>query len=157
MEVFKENVNTGVGAAAAIMAFFLGDFWWLFLAFAVLNIVDYLTGWYKARQTQTEQSSKGAHGIAKKVGYWVIIGIAFFISVSFIEMGQLVNINLSFMPLIGYFVLITYIVNEIRSILENLVVCGVNVPDFLIKGLDVTKKLLEDKTRVFIDKEDKNC
>ena len=33
-------------------------------------------------------------------------------------------------------------VNEVRSILENLVECGYNVPAILIKGLAVTEKLI---------------
>ncbi|MBT9812910.1 holin, partial [Enterocloster citroniae] len=37
-------------------------------------------------------------------------------------------------------------VNEIRSILENLVECGYNVPAFLIKGLAVTEKLINAET-----------
>ena len=37
------------------------------------------------------------------------------------------------------------IVNEARSILENLVEAGYEVPEFLIKGLDVAAKLLEKK------------
>jgi phage-related holin len=43
----------------------------------------------------------------------------------------------------GWLTLAMYIVNELRSILENLVEIGVDVPDFLIQGLDVTKKLME--------------
>ena len=35
-------------------------------------------------------------------------------------------------------------VNEARSILENLVECGCNVPAVLIKGLAVTEKLMDD-------------
>ena len=34
------------------------------------------------------------------------------------------------------------LVNEVRSILENLVECGYDVPDFLTRGLAVTEKLI---------------
>ena len=40
-----------------------------------------------------------------------------------------------------------YLVNEIRSVLENLVEVGVEVPDFMVKGLDITKKLMDAKTK----------
>ena len=33
-------------------------------------------------------------------------------------------------------------VNEARSILENLVECGYEIPNFLIRGLAVTDKLI---------------
>ena len=49
-------------------------------------------------------------------------------------------VNLSFLLLIGWFTLAMLLVNEARSILENLVECGYNIPDFLIKGLAVTQK-----------------
>ena len=39
-------------------------------------------------------------------------------------------------------------INEIRSILENLVEMNVKVPQFLIAGLDITQKLLDTKTEV---------
>lgn len=40
------------------------------------------------------------------------------------------------------------LVNEARSILENLVECGYNIPDFLIKGLAVTQKMLNNKAEI---------
>ena len=114
-----------------------GTFWFLFAAFLAANFVDYITGWMKARYTKTENSNKGLKGIIKKVGYWIVIAIAFFISYGFTEFGEIIGINLGFTALIGWFVLGTFTINEIRSILENLVLIGVEVPIFLIKGLEV--------------------
>ena len=51
------------------------------------------------------------------------------------------------MQLFGWFTLATYLINEIRSILENLVEMEVKVPSFLIKGLDITQKLLDTRTK----------
>ena len=52
------------------------------------------------------------------------------------------------LQLFGWFTLATYLINEIRSILENLVEMNVNVPQFLIAGLDITQKLLDSKTEI---------
>ena len=52
-------------------------------------------------------------------------------------MGQTIGAQLGFMKFVGWFVLANYLVNEIRSILENLVDMNVNVPPFLIKGLKI--------------------
>ena len=49
------------------------------------------------------------------------------------------------MLLLGWWVLASLIVNEARSILENLVELGYNVPEYLVKGLAVTQKLIEAK------------
>ena len=56
--------------------------------------------------------------------------------------------QLEFVLLFGWFTLATYLINEIRSILENLVEMNVNVPQFLIAGLDITQKLLDSKTEI---------
>lgn len=82
-------------------------------------------------------------GILKKLGYWVIIAVAFIVSYVFVHMGtDILNVDLSFLTMVGWFTLACLMVNEVRSILENLVECGYNVPTVLVKGLDVTEKLL---------------
>lgn len=105
--------------------------------FLLLNIADYITGVIKARYTKTENSNKGLKGIVKKVGYWVIIGIAFFISFAVNDIGTIIGVDLGFTVFLGWFILITFVINEIRSILENLVLLDVYVPVWLIKGLEV--------------------
>lgn len=141
-----QKINLLWGACVAFLASIFGEFWFLFLAFLLLNVVDYATGWIKAYLTRTENSNKGLKGICKKVGYWIIIAIAFFITICFKEMGTILGINLSFVTLAGWFCLATFIINECRSILENLVVIGVDVPQFLIKGLEVAADVVEKKT-----------
>ena len=48
--------------------------------------------------------------------------------------------------LFGWFTLACLIINETRSILENLIVVDIKVPNFLAKGLDAYDKLIESKT-----------
>ena len=79
----------------------------------------------------------------KKVWYWVVIAIAFYIGFSFEQMGQTIGVRLGFMKFVGWFVLANYLVNEIRSILENLVDMDVNVPPILIKGLKVASEKID--------------
>ena len=77
----------------------------------------------------------------------MIILVAILMPKLFIGLGQdLLGINLKFLLLLGWFTLACLLVNEIRSILENLVECGYNVPAFLIKGLAVTEKLINAET-----------
>ncbi len=143
MEKIIDKINLLWGAAVVMFSYILGEHWYLFVAFLVLNVVDYITGIVKARMSHTENSNKGMKGIVKKVGYWVVIGIGFFISIAFLEMGEIIGLNLSFTELFGWFTLATFIINEIRSIFENLVQMGVYVPEFLVKGLDVAQKAME--------------
>lgn len=141
-----DKVNMIYGLIVTAMTAIFGKYWFLFAGFLLLNLADYITGYCKARIFKKESSSVGAKGISKKVFYWVVVGLAFFIARCFVYMGGLVGINLAFVQLFGWFTLATYLINEIRSVLENLVEMNVNVPAFLIKGLEVTQKLLDAKT-----------
>lgn len=144
-----DKVNMIYGLIATAGAAIFGQYWFLFFGFLVLNIADYLTGWWKSKfYKKNESSAVGAKGVFKKVSYWMVTGIAFFISFCFSRMGEIIGVNLAFVQLFGWFTLATYLINEIRSILENLVEIGVKVPAFLVSGLDITQKLLDAKTNL---------
>ena len=139
-----DKYNTLVGILITILTSVFGAYWYVFAAYFICTVLDYATGWYKARVLHQESSSIGMKGIIKKVGYWVIIMLAFLVGNVFVHMGRdVLNLDLSFLKLIGWFTLACLMINEIRSILENLVECGLHVPEVLIKGLAVAQKLLE--------------
>lgn len=141
---FVDRYNAVVGAVVAILSAVLGTYWYLFAGYLLLNVLDWLTGWYKSRKLGKESSAVGLRGAVKKVGYWVIILVAFLMPMLFIHMGNdIFGIDLGFLMLLGWFTLASLLVNEIRSILENLVECGYDVPEFLTKGLAVTEKLIQ--------------
>ena len=140
MEKIANKINLTGGALVAAMSMIFGEFWYLFAAFAAANIADYITGILKARIAHKENSSDGVRGIAKKVCYWLVIAIAFFLSVAFRDMGRVIGLDLGFTEFIGWFTLCTFIINELRSILENIVELGADVPPWLIKGLEIADK-----------------
>lgn len=138
-----DTYNMIVGAAVTVMTAIFGIHWYIFAAFLVFNMLDWLTGWYKSRKFKKESSSVGLKGILKKLGYWAIILVAFIISYVFVHMGtDILHVDLSFLEMVGWFTLACLMVNEVRSILENLVECGYDVPTVLVKGLAVTEKLI---------------
>ncbi|MBE7012207.1 MAG: phage holin family protein [Ruminococcaceae bacterium] len=145
MDKILNKINSLWGLAIALLSSLLGRFWYLFAAFMLLNIVDYVTGIIKAKVFLIENSGKGLLGIIKKVGYWIVIALAFFISLSFENMGKTIGINLSFTRFLGWFTLATFIINETRSILENLVALGVDIPPFLTYGLEVASNVISKK------------
>ncbi len=133
------------------------------------NVADWLTGWMKSRMMHKENSMAGWKGVLKKLGYWLMIAVAFgasavFIwkgvlkklgywlmiavafgaSAVFIEIGTVLHIDLQITTLLGWFVLASLLVNEIRSICENFVEAGFNVPNILIKGLEVADKKINN-------------
>lgn len=144
VNVFTDRYNAVIGGIVAVLTAIFGTYWYVFVAFLVLNIADWITGWVKANKKKEESSKVGAIGAIKKLGYWLVVLVAFLISSVFVHFGSdVLGINLSFLHFIGWWVLAMLVINEARSILENLVELGVNVPTVLIKGLAVTEKLIE--------------
>ncbi len=142
--VFADKYNAVTGAIVAALTAIFGTYWYVFAAFLALNVIDWVTGWAKAYKEKKESSRVGAIGAVKKLGYWAVVLVAFLIASVFANFGRdMLGVDLSFLKLIGWWVLAMLIVNEARSILENLVELGYKIPVVLIKGLAVTEKLIE--------------
>lgn len=151
-----DTYNVIVGSAVTVLAAIFGSHWYLFIFFLVFNVFDYVTGLMKARKLKKESSSVGLAGIIKKLGYWIIIATAFLTAYALTVLGEdILNIDLSFLALLGWFTLACLLINEVRSILENLVEYGLDVPYVLIKGLAVTERLLSEKTDTVMGTDEK--
>lgn len=142
---YLDSYNAIAGAVIAFLSLILGKYWYLFVLFLLLNIIDYLTGIIKSSLTKKRNSKAGLKGVIKKLGYWIMILVAFIASTFFIQIGNVLGIDLQVTTLLGYFVLASLAVNEIRSILENLVESGYNVPKILTKGLEVADDIINSK------------
>lgn len=145
VEKVIDTYNAVVGGTVAILTYILGEHWILFAAFLGLNVIDWVTGWMKSKMANKENSMKGWKGVLKKLGYWMMILVAFVSSAVFIEIGKTIGINLGVTTLLGWFVLASLLVNEIRSIIENFVEAGFNVPVILAKGLEVADKAVNQE------------
>lgn len=139
---FIDSFNAVTGSIISFLTFIFGKHWFLFALFLFFNTIDWLTGWYKAKVTKKENSTKGWQGILKKLIYWLMIAFAFSLSALFIELGHTFAIDLGITTLLGWFVLAGLIVNEARSIIENFVEAGVKVPAILINGLEVADQTI---------------
>lgn len=146
LNVFTDKYNAIVGTVVAILSYVFGKNWVLFAGYLLLNIIDWVTGWMKSRLAGKENSQKGLTGIIKKMGYWIMILVSFLMGALFINMGKMIGIDLQVTTLLGWFVLASLTINEIRSILENFVEAGYNPPKVLTKGLSVASKLIEEAT-----------
>lgn len=137
-----DSYNAFVGTIIAVLTMVLGEHWYIFAAFLLLNIIDWLTGWMKSRINGAENSTAGWKGVLKKIGYWLMIAVAFAIAAALIEVGEVIGIDLGITTLLGWFVLASLIVNEARSIVENFVEAGYDVPKVLTTGLQVADEKL---------------
>ena len=142
---YMDTYNAIVGGIVAVLSFVFGEHWILFAIFLLFNVADWLTGWMKSRMAGKENSVKGWQGVLKKLGYWLMILVAFAASAVFIEIGNTLGMDLGVTTLLGYFVLASLLVNELRSILENFVEAGYNVPTVLVKGLEGADKVVNQE------------
>ena len=139
IQIFSK-INSFVSVTITFLTSVFGIQGGLFAAYLILNVIDYITGIIKAKKKKTESSKEGVKGILKKVCYWFIIVTTFVISYILVEICNKFNINIEFVMFFGWFTLGCLSINETRSIIENLVELGINVPSFLIKGLEITEK-----------------
>lgn len=154
---FFDKANIVIGTIITGMTSLFGVQWILFASYLILNIVDFITGCIKARVNKVESSSIGLKGVIKKVGYWLIILVAFIISNMISDIGKFLEISIEYITLFGWFTLVCLAINELRSILENLVEIGVEVPEFLVRGLEVINSKLNEKAKITAPKkENKN-
>ncbi len=142
---FFDKVNLIISAIITGMTNVFGIQWILFAGYLIFNIIDFITGCIKARINKTESSVIGLKGIIKKVGYWILILVAFLTSYMISIIGGLLGLNIDYVVLFGWFTLACLLINEIRSILENLTKIGIEVPDFLSKGLKVVNNTINNK------------
>ena len=145
-QTLTDNYNAFVGAVIAVLSMVFGEHWYLFALFLLLNIADWVTGWMKSRIMKKENSVKGWQGVFKKIGYWIMITFAFMVAAGLIEIGEIIGVDLQITTLLGWFVLASLIVNEARSICENFVEAGFNVPKVLSNGLAVADKLINKES-----------
>ena len=141
-EAIIDGYNAIAGAIVAVLSYILGEHWILFAAFLLLNVADWITGWMKSKMANKDNSVRGWKGVLKKLGYWLMIMVAFGASAIFIEIGKAIGVDLGITTLLGWFVLASLLINEIRSILENFVEAGFNVPIIWIKGLEVADNVV---------------
>ena len=127
-----DTYNAIVGAAVALLTAVFGAYWYLFAAYLLLNILDWLSGWAKSRKLHKESSAAGLIGIVKKTGYWAIIAVAFLIASTFTHLGaDLLGLDLSFLALLGWFTLACLLVNEARvALLAERVDRNISFPSF---------------------------
>lgn len=116
----------------------------LFFIFLIMNVLDWLSGWLKARILKQENSSAGFIGAVKKLANWFVVFCSFLLSYAFLELGMILHVDTEIASGLGWLVLISLIINEVRSVLENLIQCKIKVPNIFIKGLNIADENIDD-------------
>lgn len=113
------------------------------------NIIDYITGiWAAGYRTENVNSYKGIRGIIKKVCMWLLVLVGAWIDILLDYAAECAGINVGLPFIAATVVAVWLVVNEIISILENMLDIGVKMPPFLLPIVKYIKKQVEEKVSV---------
>lgn len=124
-----QYVFAGIGG---FMGWFLGGLDGFLYALIVFVVVDYITGLMAAFIQKKLSSETGFKGICKKVAIFCLVGVGHILDAQVIGSGSVLRTAVIFF----------YLSNEGISIIENVAIIGLPVPQKLI---DVLEQLKEEK------------
>lgn len=143
-----EKVKVTVIAAMSALMSWLGILAVPVFLLVGCNLVDYATGLCAAKYRNDSISSyKGIRGIVKKVCMWLLVVVGSWIDILIQYAIDAAGIEISFPFVVATVVAVWLVVNEVISILENMIDIGVEMPPFLLPLVKNIKKAVEDKTK----------
>lgn len=136
----KNIASITTGAIGSLLINLIGKPTDDLLILIVLMIIDLIVGflisaiWQKSSKTYSGKLSSSVmfKGIVKKFFTLVIVVIAF-------QLDKLLVMNV-----IRHIVIISFIVEEILSITESIVITGIKIPRIVTKALDVLEKEVKE-------------
>lgn len=120
------------------------------------NLIDYATGLLAAKYRQDGgiSSYKSIRGIFKKIGMWLLIIVGSFMDILIQYAAECMGLGITIPFVVATFVAVWLVVNEMISILENLIDIGVNMPPFLMPVVKYIKKQVEEKAKLADEQEE---
>ena len=113
------------------------------------NVIDYITGLLAAPyRTQTVSSYKGIRGIIKKVCMWLLVLVGAWMDILINYATQCAGLQVTLPFIVAVVVAVWLTLNEIISILENIIDIGVPLPPFLLPIVKHIKQAVEDKAQI---------
>ena len=125
----KFEFSAAVAGVASVVIWLFGGIDIAMQCLLIAIVIDYISGLIKAFNTKTLDSKIGFKGILKKVGILCIVCLAVLIDRLTGESGAIRTL------VIYYFV-----ANEGLSVLENLSIAGLPIPQSIKKALQALKK-----------------
>ena len=147
-----EYGNTIKGTVTAVFSFLSSLLGILALPVCLMvacNVIDYITGLMAAKyRDQDIKSDIGLRGIVKKVCMWLLVVVGAFVDVLIQYAVSCTTIAVDIPFIVATTVAVWLVVNEIISILENMVDIGVSMPPFLLPVVKHIKKQVEDTVEI---------
>lgn len=109
------------------------------------NVIDYATGLMATPYRNDEVSSyKGIRGIVKKVCMWLLVIVGSWIDILIRYTVDCAGVGIKVPFIVATIVAVWLIVNEIISILENMIDIGVRMPPFLMPVVKHIRRQIEE-------------
>ncbi len=140
MKYFTEIMSYAAATLGAFTGYFLGGFDGFLYALLAFVVIDYITGIMVAIINKELSSAVGFKGIFKKVLIFFLVGVAHILDTQIIGDGSVLRTAVIFF----------YLSNEGVSILENVTLIGLPVPE---KLKAVLEQLREEKDEEDTDNE----
>ncbi len=143
MEEKMFGVKLTITAGLTALGSFLGWKGIMALAWAILMLLDYLSGTAAACKEGKWSSCTARQGIWHKAGMIVVVIVAGIADLVMEIICRRIPIGLAWPEVLLPMVLAWYIITELGSILENAVKMGAPVPGWLVKLLAVSLSVLD--------------
>lgn len=121
MKAFTKIIDYATAALGGFVGWFLGGFDGFLYALLAFVIIDYLTGVVVAVLEKKLSSEVGFRGIMKKVFIFCLVAVGHIVDTQLIRGGSTIRTAVSFF----------YLSNEGISILENVAMIGLPIPEKL--------------------------
>lgn len=144
MEAKMDKLKTTLIIVISAIMDFLGILAIPVFLMVACNIIDYITGLMASKYREEQISSYiGIRGITKKVCMWLLVLVGSFIDIIINYTAEYMGIGLKIPFIVATFVAVWIVVNEMLSILENIIDIGVVLPPFLMPIVRLIRKEVE--------------
>lgn len=144
MEAKMDKIKTTLIIIISAIMDFLGILAIPVFLMVACNIIDYITGLMASKFREEQISSYiGIRGITKKVCMWLLVLVGSFIDIIINYTAEYMGIGFKIPFIVATFVAVWIVVNEMLSILENIIDIGVVLPPFLMPIVRLIRKEVE--------------
>ena len=126
MKTVWNTIQMAITAFGGFLGWFLGGFDGFLYTLVAFVAIDYITGVMCAVNDHTLSSAVGFRGICRKVLIFALVGLANILDVNILGQGSILRTAVIFF----------YLSNEGISIIENVAIIGLPVPQKLIDVLE---------------------
>lgn len=150
---------TGIVATIYIwISAYFGVFTPLLVLTLIVMFGDLTTRIYAAGASDTEkiESKKVMQGIYRKLGMCMLIFLTLILDAGLVMIADTLGINVATKIIFTAFTLAWIFVRELISNLENLALAGIELPNFVVKALNIAKDKIDSAADLNVQGGDKD-